>query len=210
MMKMAGGPHNPPASRRRERLEALRRIVRENPFLTDEELAGKLGVSAHTVRYDRLALGIPEVRRRTAEVAHQAYNAARGLAAEPVVGELIDIDRGRNAMSLLEATKDVAREGIGIVPEYLVFAQADSLALSVADMQPAVTSLVNVKFKRPVRIGEKLLARAEVIRRKGKKMVVLVTTRSRTEQVFRGKFVISSLENAAGGLSSRGGEDESS
>ncbi|MBC7293338.1 MAG: hypothetical protein H5T84_04370, partial [Thermoleophilia bacterium] len=113
---MAGGLHNPPASRRRERLEALRRIVRENPFLTDEELAGKLGVSAHTVRYDRLALGIPEVRRRTAEVAHQAYNAARGLAAEPVVGELIDVDRGRNAMSLLEATKDVAGEGIGIVP----------------------------------------------------------------------------------------------
>lgn len=181
-------------SRRRERLEALRRLVTDNPFLTDEEIAGRLGVSSHTVRYDRLALGIPEMRRRTAEVAHHVHSQFRSLAAEKAFGEVIDLEAGRSAMSLLETSGEMALDSeTGIVGNHYIFAQADSLALAAAGAPMAFTRLVNLKFKRSVAAGEKLIARAEVIRQREDKTVVLVVTRSRGEQVFRGKFVVSLL-----------------
>ena len=48
--------------KKKERQQLLLQQVKEKPFLTDEELAQKLGVSVQTIRLDRLELGIPELR----------------------------------------------------------------------------------------------------------------------------------------------------
>lgn len=45
--------------KKKERQQLLLQQVKEKPFLTDEELAQKLGVSVQTIRLDRLELGIP-------------------------------------------------------------------------------------------------------------------------------------------------------
>ncbi len=67
---------------RKQRQQALRRYLRFNPFATDEELAEIFGVSVPTIRLDRLALGIPELRERIMNMAQQARERVRGVTVE--------------------------------------------------------------------------------------------------------------------------------
>lgn len=175
---------------RAERLERLTEKLDTNPFLTDEDLAESFGVSVQTVRLDRMALGIPELRERVKQVAHRTYGKVRSLGSKDIVGDLIDIVIEERAISTMTATEDMAFERTGVVRGHFIFAQADSLAIALVDAPVALTGLANIKFKRPARVGEKLIAKAEVIRRKGNKLVVLVQTWVGTDLVFRGKFVV--------------------
>lgn len=176
---------------RRRRQHELERQLQENPFLTDEELAALFQVSVQTIRLDRMTLGIPEVRERTREMAQRSYEAVKSIASREIVGDLVDLDLGRSAISILNTTDEMVFEKTQIVRSHFLFAQADSLALAVIDADVAVTGLVNVKYKRIVEAGERLVAKAEVMRRKGRdKFVVLVVTRVRDETVFRAKFVV--------------------
>lgn len=179
----------------------LQEKLRENPFLSDEELARIFGVSVQTIRLDRLALGIPELRERTKSVAERTYGIIRSLGTREIVGEIIDITLGERGISILETTADMAFERTRVVRGHHIFAQADSLAIALIDAPVVLTGLANVKFKRPVYVGEKLVAKGEVIRRKGHQHVVLVETRVGTEKVFRGKFVVFAVDPArvAGG-----------
>ena len=54
---------------RDQRREKIVTMLREQPFLTDEDLADGLGVSVATIRLDRTALDIPEVRVRLRKAA---------------------------------------------------------------------------------------------------------------------------------------------
>ena len=62
------------------------------------------------------------------------------------------------------------------------------------DAPAAVTGVANIKFKAPVREGERLIAKAEVIRTRANKNFIWVKTRSGTQEVFRAKFIMVSLE----------------
>ncbi|MFO7246095.1 MAG: transcription factor FapR [Thermaerobacter sp.] len=189
------------AEHRRQRQRRLRQVLEENPFLTDEELAARFDVSVQTIRLDRLALGIPELRERTREMAERSYSLVKSIGAREIVGELVDLELGRWGISILETTPDMVFEKTRIVRSHFLFAQADSLALAIIDADVAVTGIVNVKYKRPVTAGERLVARAEVIRVKGDdKFVVQVVTRSGQEQVFRAKFMIFALSGEKDGV----------
>ncbi len=78
----------------------------------------------------------------------------------------------------------------------LVLLGALSLVITAGaiDADIVITGLANSKFKRPVRVGERLVAKAEIIRTKGSQYVVQVVSRVGDEQVFRGKFVVSGPE----------------
>lgn len=180
---------------RAQRQRRLEERLAADPFLTDEELADLFSVSVQTIRLDRMALGIPEVRQRTREVARRTYASLKSIGWREVVGELVDLQLGRSAISIFETTDEMVFEKTRIVRSQFVFAQADSLALAVIDADVAVTGLANIKYKRPVEAGERLVAKAEVIRRKGDdKFVVLVVTRAGDDVVFRGKFVVFALK----------------
>lgn len=176
--------------KRRDRQQQLLEKIHENPFLSDEELARTFGVSVQTIRLDRLALNIPEMRERTRSVAERTYGVVRSLGSKEIVGELIDIDLGQRGISVLETTGDMVFERTQVVRGHYIFAQADSLAIALVDAEAVLTGLANIKFKRPVLMGEKLVAKGEVIRRKGPQHVVLVETKVGSENVFRGKFVV--------------------
>lgn len=178
--------------------ERQARLVTElnvHPFLSDEELASLFEVSVQTIRLDRLALNIPELRKRTKAVAERLQTVVRSLASREILGELIDLQLGESGLSVLETTETMVFERSGVVQGRFIFAQAESLALATIDANVALTGLANIKFKRPVRVGEKLVAKAEAIRRKGNKTVVQVVTRSGQEQVFRGKFVVAGISD---------------
>ncbi|NPV71196.1 MAG: transcription factor FapR [Firmicutes bacterium] len=180
---------------RSERLHQLKEKLEENPFLTDEELAQAFEVSVQTIRLDRLVLGIPELRQRIRLMAEQAHGIVRSLRTREIVGEIVDAQLGTRGVSILETTEDMALERTGVVRGHHVFAQAESLAIAIIDADAAITGLANSKFKRPVRVGERLVAKAEVIRTKGPQFVVQVVTKSGEEQVFRGKFLVSGVDD---------------
>ncbi len=183
----------------------IRAMLSRNPFLSDKSLASHFGVSPQTVRLDRMALGIPDQRERTKKLAEMAYSRVKSLPPREIIGELLDVELGKSAISVMEATPEMAFERSGIIRSHYIFAQADSLAFSVMDAGSVVTGIANLKFKRPVRIGEKLVAKAQVIRTKGNKSVVLVETRSRGDLVFRAKFLMFALDDGGRGSGSQTG-----
>lgn len=184
----------PATGKKLERQQRLRELVRENPFMSDEDLAKYFNVSIQTVRLDRLALGIPELRERTKSVAERTYGIVRSMGAKEIVGELLDIKLGERGLSLLETTGDMVFERTKVVRGQYIFAQAESLAISLIPAEIVLTGLANIKFRRPVLLGEKLIAKGEVIRRRGAHFVVLVETAVGQEKVFRGKFSVFAVE----------------
>jgi len=176
--------------KKRARQIHLRDKIRENPFLSDEELAKNFVVSVQTIRLDRLAMGIPELRERTKTVAERTYGIVKSMGSKEIVGELIDITLGEWGISILETTNEMVFERSRVVRGQFIFAQAESLAIALIDAPIVLTGLSNVKFRRPVMVGEKLVAKGEVIRQRGGHYVVLVETKVGAEKVFRGKFSV--------------------
>ncbi len=184
----------PPKSERHRR---LRELLEDDPFVTDAELARVLGVSVQTVRLDRLELGIPEARKRTRQLAEEATSKVRSVATGEVIGELVHVALGVDAVSVLEPTSDMAFRRTGIVRGHHIFAQANSLAVALVDAEVALTGSANVKFLRPVRRGERLTAKATVTRRSGRKYYVDVVSTAGGEEVFRGEFVVFAIDASA-------------
>ncbi|HEY3364771.1 MAG TPA: transcription factor FapR [Symbiobacteriaceae bacterium] len=183
-------------AKKRDRQQLLREKIRENPFLSDEELAQFFGVSIQTIRLDRLAMAIPELRERTKTVAERTYGIVKSIGHKEIVGELIDIVLGERGISILETAEEMVFERSRVVRGQYMFAQAESLAIALIDADVVLTGLANVKYKRPVTVGEKLVAKGEVIRRRGAHYVVLVETKSGSEKVFRGKFSVFAVNPA--------------
>ncbi|WP_294158075.1 transcription factor FapR [uncultured Selenomonas sp.] len=176
--------------KKKERQELLVAKVKEKPFLTDEELAKELAVSVQTIRLDRLELGIPELRGRIRKMAETAQNKVKSIQSGEVVGELIDLELGRSGISLLRVTEDMVFQRTQIAKGHYMFSQANSLALAIIDAPMAVTGIANVKYKVPVHVGEKLIAKAEIVRVRGNKYFVWVKTRNDEREVFRAKFIM--------------------
>jgi len=176
------------------RHEMLKEKLESTPFLTDGELAVALNVSVQTIRLDRLELGIPELRERTKQMAENAQNKLKAIASGEIIGELIDLELGVQGISFMIVTPDMVFEKTKIARGHYVFSQANSLALAVIDAPTALTGVANVKYKVPIHVGEKLIAKAEVIRKRGNKNFIWVKTRNEKQEVFRAKFIMVSSE----------------
>lgn len=179
---------------KKQRQQQLIERIKSSPFLTDEELARLLDVSIQTIRLDRLELGIPELRERTKQMAEDAQTKVKSIAKGEVVGELIDLELGKTGISIMSITPEMVFERTQVARGHYVFSQANSLALAVIDAPAAVTGVANIKYKTPIRIGEKLVAKAEVVKQRGNKYFVWVKTRNEMQEVFRAKFIMVSLD----------------
>lgn len=176
------------------RHEKLKQCLEHSPFVTDEELAALFAVSIQTIRLDRLELGIPELRERTRQVAQEAHSKPTAIASGDVTGDIVDLELGRNGLSTMLVTPEMVFEKTQVVRGHYIFAQANSLALAVLDAPAAMTGVANLKFKSPVHVGEKLVAKAEVVKTRANKNFIWVKTRAGGQEVFRAKFIMVSLE----------------
>lgn len=183
------------SSKKLIRHEKLQNILRKDPFRTDEQLAKTLRVSVQTIRLDRVALGIPELRERTRNMAVDAQSKLRAIDKKDIVGELIDLELNKVGISTLKITPEMVLEKTGVARGHFMFAMADTLALAVVDAQKALTGVGNVKYKVPVYAGATLVAKAEVTHRRNDKYFIWVKIRNNNEEVFRAKFIIVSLDN---------------
>jgi acyl-coenzyme A thioesterase PaaI-like protein len=160
-----------------ERRAALVRYLAENPFATDEQLAERFQVSVATIRLDRAALSIPEARERIRRLAEQRHDPVRALEQKEVIGEITELELNRCAASVLRIGPEHVFARTGIARGHVLFAQANSLATAVMDADAAVTAKAELRFYRPVRLGEELHARVDVVARRGRvaKCKALVT-----------------------------------
>ncbi|SCY85017.1 transcription factor FapR [Alkaliphilus peptidifermentans] len=177
------------------RQEQLLELLKQDPFVTDEDLATSFFVSIQTIRLDRLELGIPELRERVKKVAEKNYQKVRSIVGTEIIGELIDLSLGERAISILETTPDMAFSKTNIVRGHHIFSQAESLAMSVIDAEVALTGVSNIKYLSPVQAGDKLVAKAEVVRVRGNKHFVHVKIAVNQNQVFRGKFILIAIHS---------------
>lgn len=162
--------------------------------MTDEELSEHFCVSIQTIRLDRLELGIPELRERIKDVAEQNYRKLKSIYGKEIIGELIDIELGHNAISILHTDDSMVFQKSKVVRGHYIFAQAESLAIALIDTDVALTGVANIKYKIPIYAGDKLIAKARVKRRRGNKYFVWVNTYIGQEEAFRGKFILVSID----------------
>ena len=87
-------------------------------------------------------------------------------------------------------TEDMVFGKTQIAKGHFMFSQADSLAMAIVDAPMAVTGVANVKYKVPVHVGEKLIAKAEIVKVRGNKYFIWVKTHNETQEVFRAKFIV--------------------
>ncbi|MBN6185872.1 transcription factor FapR [Aneurinibacillus sp. BA2021] len=173
---------------KKDRQEALHGLLAVSPFYTDEEIAAHFGVSIQTIRLDRMELGIPEVRERIKNVAKKSLDEVKSLPLEEMVGELLDIELDHSGISLLEVTEEHIFSRTQIARGHHIFAQANSLAVAVIDADVVLTAAARIRYVRPVRLGEKLVAKAVVRETEGDQSKVRVETRVKDELVFSGTF----------------------
>ena len=73
---------------------------------------------------------------------------------------------------------------------------AETIALAIVDAKAALTGVANIKYKRPVHAGERMVAKAEVIRVRGNKFFIWVFIYVNQLEVFRGKFVMVAIDES--------------
>jgi acyl-coenzyme A thioesterase PaaI-like protein len=179
---------------KKDRQKSLEDKIDRDPFLTDEELSDFFDVSIQTIRLDRMELGIPELRERIRSVAEGTYKKVRSLTGKEIVGELVDLELGKRGISILETDASMSFEKTNVVRGQFIYALAESLAIAVIDADVALIGVANIKYKQPVRSGQKLVAQAEVVRQRGNKYFVWVKIRLKMQEVFRGKFILVAMD----------------
>merc|ERR1711916_423592 len=102
------------------------------------------------------------------------YDKVRTLGQSEIVGELIDLELNKRAISILQTDETLAFERTKVVKGHYIFAMAESLAMAVIDANVAITGVANMKYRVPVQSGEKLIAKAELTRVRGSEYFVHV------------------------------------
>ncbi|QDS33572.1 transcription factor FapR [Brevibacillus brevis] len=173
---------------KKDRQSRLVQYLADNPFATDEDLAELFHVSIQTIRLDRLELGIPELRERIKTVAEKSLDPVKSLGIDEIIGEMVDLQLDSQAISILEIKDEHVFSKTQIARGHYIFAQANSLAVAVINADVALTATARIRFVRPVRIGEKLVAKAVVRSRNGEECKVRVETKVQGELVFTATF----------------------
>ena len=175
---------------KKERQALLKETIASTPFITDEELASKFGVSVQTIRLDRLELSIPEVRERIKHMAARQFDKVKALPIEEVIGEIIDLQLDQSAISILDIGKEHVFSRTKIARGHHLFAQANSLAVAIIDDELALTAKANIRFTRQVKEGERVVAKARVLNRSKVRTTVEVNSYVDQELVFSGDFTM--------------------
>lgn len=178
------------ASIRQERRDTLKKKLQEDPFLTDQQLADLFHVSIATIRLDRMALNIPELRERTKEMAETTHSKLRSMQGLEVIGELVQLDLGTKGVSILPIEHDMVFERTKIARGHHLFAQGNSLAVALVNSSMALTASAQVQFQRAVRLEQRVVCTAQVKHREQARFWIDVESRVDQEVVFSGSFVV--------------------
>ena len=179
---------------KKSRQDELMKIISSNPMITDNELAARLNVSVSTIRLDRALIGVPELRERIKTMAEKAVSKLQSLHPSEVIGELLELEPDKWALSVLRTAKDMAFRFTDIVSDNYIYAQAGSIAVAAINAAKVIIDSMRGEYKGHAKVGDVLIARAKVgVNHDGKK-IVSVRTKVGDKEIFVGRFIIEILD----------------
>ena len=177
------------SQRKKNRQEKLLKLIEQNPLATDEQLATILTASISTIRLDRAVLGVPELRERMRSMAQKATSRLRSLKQSEVVGDLLELEPNKWALSVLETRREMAFRETDMVWDHYIYAQASSIAIAVVEADFVRVDSMIGEYKGHARVGDALVARAKVGVNKDDKYIVSVRTKVGDREIFVGRFI---------------------
>ena len=102
-------------------------------------------------------------------------------------GTPVTVEKGMSRVALT-TIEEMAADDSGLVHGGFVFGLADYAAMIAVNHPNVVLGGADIKFLKPVRVGETVTAEATVTDEKGKKRVVRVTAAAGDVRVFEGEL----------------------
>jgi acyl-coenzyme A thioesterase PaaI-like protein len=130
------------------------------------------------------------IGRETGEMCDRArpMQARTHLATDTTLcGMPVELSEGK-AVVALDATRAMAVDDRGLIHGGFIFGAADYAAMLAVNDPNVVLGAADVTFVAPVRVGDKVVATAEVTGEKGKKRSVQAIARVGDTMVFEGSF----------------------
>ncbi|MCP4713976.1 MAG: thioesterase [Deltaproteobacteria bacterium] len=112
----------------------------------------------------------------------------QGLCGKP-----IELEDGFCRVELVP-TAAMAADDTGLVHGGFIFGLADYAAMLAVNHPNVVLGAAEVKFMKPVAVGERVVAEADIERRKDGKATVQVSVLRDKQEVFSGTFTCFTLE----------------
>jgi acyl-coenzyme A thioesterase PaaI-like protein len=106
---------------------------------------------------------------------------------QSLCGRPLFVENGNSQVELLTTPKMAADER-GLVHGGFIFGAADYAAMIAVNHPHVVLGASDVKFLKPVRVGETVMVQAKVQEVKGKKYWVSVSVTKDREEIFQGMF----------------------
>ena len=107
---------------------------------------------------------------------------------QTLCGKPLSVEGGNSQVELV-TTPQMAADEQGLVHGGFLFGAADYAAMIAVNHPHVVLGASDVKFLKPVRVGETVMVQAQVQEVKGKKYWVSVSvTKQEGEEVFQGLF----------------------
>jgi acyl-coenzyme A thioesterase PaaI-like protein len=114
--------------------------------------------------------------------------------ADPgLCGTLLALDEG-SARVALDAKGTMAVDAQGLVHGGFVFGLADYAAMLAVNDPNVVLGSAETRFLKPVRVGDRMIAKARTLGVEGRKHQVRVEATVNSEKVFEGTFTCFVLE----------------
>jgi uncharacterized protein (TIGR00369 family) len=114
-------------------------------------------------------------------ITHQKIN-------QELCGKPLEVREGFSRVELV-TLESMAADTSGLVHGGFIFGQADYAAMIAVNHPNVVLGGADVKFLKPIKAGEKVVAQATVIAVEGKKNTVEVVVTRDEENVFKGTFI---------------------
>ncbi len=102
-------------------------------------------------------------------------------------GQPLSIEDGVSRVEML-TTANMAVDGTGLVHGGFIFGLADHAAMIAVNHPNVVLGAAEVRFLKPVKSGETVIAEARVENRSGKKHIVPTTVKRDGDTIFEGTF----------------------
>ena len=110
-----------------------------------------------------------------------------------LVGRVVEIGEGK-AVVELETTEVMAVDDQGLVHGGFIFGQADYAAMCAVNDPNVVLGKSSLKFLKPIRYGETVVATATIAQAEGKKSTVQVDVTRGDDVVCQGEFICFTLD----------------
>lgn len=106
---------------------------------------------------------------------------------QELCGTPLSVEEDYSQIELL-TTERMAADESGLVHGGFIFGLADYAAMIAVNHPNVVLGGADVKFLKPVKTDERVVAEAKVVSKKGKKRAVHVTAKRASDTVFEGEF----------------------